>query len=103
MQFTVYLNANKASGGDVPYLLDVQNDLIASFKSRVVVPLVSPSKVQFAVSRLMPIFEIEGASWVMDTTLMAGISSKLIGKKVADLSHERSRIIAALDVLISGI
>lgn len=103
MQFTVYLNANKASVGDVPYLLDIQNDLIDAFKTRVVVPLVSPSKVQVAVSRLMPIFEIEGTSLVMDTTLMAGISSRLIGKKVADLSHERSRINAALDVLISGI
>lgn len=103
MQFTVYLNANKASVGDVPYLLDIQNDLIDALKTRVVVPLVSPSKVQVAVSRLMPIFEIEGTSLVMDTTLMAGISSRLIGKKVADLSHERSRIIAALDVLISGI
>lgn len=103
MQFAVYRNANKAGARAVPYLLDIQNDLIDSLKTRVVVPLVSPSKVESAVSRLMPIFEIEGLPWVMDTALLAGVSTKSIGKRVTSLSDDRIRIIAALDVLISGI
>jgi toxin CcdB len=103
MQFTVYLNANPHSRKHVPYLLDVQSDLIGEMGTRVVVPLISPDRAEVAATRLMPTLQVEGQPWVMDTPLVAGIPFKALGKPVADLSSKRVVIMAALDLLISGI
>ncbi|MBS0199719.1 MAG: CcdB family protein [Proteobacteria bacterium] len=100
MQFTVYRNVGNKR---VPFLLDVQSDLIDGLKTRVVVPLIAASHVQVTASRLMPILEVAGEQWVMDTTLLAGVPRSILGKPVADLSHQRAAIMSALDMLISGI
>lgn len=103
MQFTVYANADPRSRLRVPYLLDVQSDLIGAMGSRVVVPLIPPDLAGVAATRLMPTLWVEGQPWVLDTPLLAGIPYKALGRPVADLSSERATIMAALDLLISGI
>ena len=98
-QFDVYVNTNKATVAFFPYLLDVQNDLLGSLKTRVVVPLglgITPIK------HLNPIFEIEGKNVVMSTADMAGISLNSCGKKVLSLESKRNEIIDALDFLVNG-
>ena len=52
---------------------------------------------------LTPRFEIEGEPYVMMTPQMAGIASKQLGPMVADLTARRDEIIAALDLLITGV
>ncbi|MCY1181244.1 CcdB protein [compost metagenome] len=51
----------------------------------------------------MPVFEVEGTPVVMLTPQLAGVSRKVLGKQVADLSAMRNEIIAALDLLITWI
>ena len=102
MQFTIY--RNKGNARAYPYLLDVQSDLIAQLGTRVVVPLYTKSAMQGKVlSTLMPIFEIENKKYVMVTPQLAGIAKKQLGAQIADLSAQRDEIIAALDLLITGI
>ena len=103
MQFTAYQNADTATRKRVPYLLSVQSDLIGEMNSCVVVPLIAPERAEVAASRLMPTLHVDGKPWVMDTLLLAGIPRRALGKPVADLSSERAAIMAALDLLISGI
>jgi toxin CcdB len=38
-QFTVYRNKNPQTRSTVPFLLDIQNDLLDDLETRVVVPL----------------------------------------------------------------
>ena len=103
-QFAVYLNANPATRSTVPYLLDVQSDLIAELSTRVVVPLYDAEVMKGKVLKtLMPVFEVEGNPVVMLTPQLAGAPRKVLGKQVADLSAMRNEIIAALDLLITGI
>jgi len=52
---------------------------------------------------LIPLFEIEGKPHVMVTPQLAGVAKKQLGTQVADLSAQRTEIIAALDLLITGI
>jgi len=52
---------------------------------------------------LTPVFEIDGKQYAMLTPQIAGIAKKHMGAKVANLSPHRDEIIAALDLLISGI
>ena len=86
------------------FFLDVQSDLIAELGTRVVIPLYTNSAMQGQVlSTLMPTFEIENQQYVMVTPQLAGIAKKHLGAQVADLSAQRDEIIAALDLLITGI
>ena len=39
-QFDVYKNENELTNQKVPYLLDIQNDILDSINTRVVIPLV---------------------------------------------------------------
>ncbi|MCD9006757.1 CcdB family protein [Luteimonas sp. XNQY3] len=102
-QFFAYANADAVSRKLVPYFLDVQSDLIETIGSRVVVPLVTVERAGGVIERLMPCLAVGEKRLVMDTAQIMGIPMRMLGKQVADLSHERHAILAALDLLISGI
>lgn len=103
-QFAIYRNPNPATRSSVPLLLDVQSDLIAELATRVVVPLYTAAAMKGSVLKtLTPTFVIDGKTYVMVTPQLAGISRKQLGTQVATISDRRDEIIAALDMLITGI
>ncbi len=103
-QFAVYENTNTATKASIPLLLDVQSDLLEELGTRVVVPLYSSDSVPNRRLRtLTPLFEIEGEQYVMMTPQLAGIQRNMLGPTVASLSSRRDEVIAALDLLITGI
>jgi toxin CcdB len=103
-QFSVYLNRNSETQAHTPLLLDVQNDLIADLTTRVVIPLrLVASMNGKVIQTLMPLCEIKNNIYVVMTPQLAGISVKQLGAKVADLTQRREDIIAALDLLVTGI
>ena len=103
-QFDVYRNANPASRARISYLLDVQSDLLVSLATRVVVPLCKPGILKGRLAeRLNPVFEVEGREVAMLTPELAGVSAKALGEAIGNLSSQRGAIIAALDLLITGI
>ena len=103
-QFDVYRNPNPASRTRIPFLLDVQTDLLDSLETRVVVPLCRPDALKGKLAdRLNPVLVVEGRKLAMLTPQLAGVSGKLFGVPVVNLAAERNAIIAALDLLITGI
>jgi toxin CcdB len=103
-QFDVYRNPNPATRSRVPYLLDVQAELLASLATRIVVPLARPDAVGGKpAERLNPQFELEGRRLVMLTPELAGVPRRALGERVANLAPERGAIIAALDLALTGI
>lgn len=103
-QFRVYENINPATSASLPLLLNVQSNLVRDLNTRVVVPLAPAAEMQAQrLKFLTPLFEIEGEQYLMLTPQMAGIPTRLLGPVVADLSIQRDEIIAAVDLLITGI
>lgn len=102
-QFDVYLNPNPATRKAIPYLLDVQADLLDTLATRVVVPLVLAEEMGLAARSLNPKFRIKNTALVMSTAELAGISSRALGDKVTSLKNKRDEIIAALDLLFTRI
>lgn len=103
-QFGVHRNPNPQSKARVPFLLDVQSDLLADLATRTVVPLCpAPAMKGKLVKTLMPTFQIDGKPYAMLTPQLAGIEKKQIGTEVADLSAHRNEIVVALDLLLTGI
>ena len=102
-QFDVYLNPNTDTRKSIPYLLDVQADLLDTLATRVVVPLILAEEMGLAAKYLNPQFKIKGVAVVMSTAELAGIPNRSLGDKVASLKSKRDEIIAALDLLFTGI
>lgn len=102
-QFDVYLNPNPDTRKLIPYLLDVQADLLDSLATRVVAPLILAEEMGLAARYLNPQFKIKGVAVVMSTAELAGIPSRSLGDKVASLKNKRDEIITALDLLFTGI
>lgn len=102
-QFDVYINPNSATRKAVPYLLDVQADLLDTLATRVVVPLILEEEMGLAAKHLNPQFKVKGVAVVMSTAELAGVPNRSLGDKVASLKSKRDEIIAALDLLFTGI
>lgn len=103
-QFMVCRNKNSQTRSAIPFLLDVQNDLLNDLETRVVVPLCPVSAMKGQTLRtLMPVLEIEGERYVMLTPQMAGIPKSELGAPVTSVERYRYEIIAAIDFLLTGI
>ncbi len=98
-QFDVYKNPNKKSNKEIPFLLDIQSDILKDLKTKVVVPLILNTK---AITHLNPIFTIEDEQVMMSTAELASISMDNIGEKVCNIEDKRTNIINAIDFMITG-
>lgn len=85
------------------YVLDVQADLLQSLATAVVVPLLPRAKSPPPMTRLNPVFEIDGAPYVMMTQLLSAVARKELGPRVGSLGGSRRYdVINALDFLLTG-
>ena len=84
------------------YALEVQADLLASFATIVVIPLIPLEKASKPVSRLNPVFRIGGQRYVMQTQAIAAVPRKELGARAGSLTEHHFEIVAALDMLLSG-
>lgn len=101
-QLDVYHNPNEETNQMVPYLLDIQADLLDNLATRVVVPLIAASAVGKAIRHLNPKFQIKDATVYMSTAELAGVPVRTLGEKVDSLKEQRHEIMAALDFLFLG-
>lgn len=104
-QFGVYRNRNEATRRQYPLLLNVQSDLIAETGTRVVVPMLPlvPGRPSPAISDLAPVVDCNGVPHVLVVPLLAAVEATDLGPLESDFAGERATIMAALDLLISGI
>lgn len=77
--------------------------MLEDLATRLVVPLVLGSEFGRPARILNPVYEISGKEVVVSIAEMAGISKKILGRKVASLQEKRSEIINAIDFLVTGI
>ena len=101
-QFDVYTNPNSETKRAIPYLLDVQADLLNNLRTRVVIPLYSVSAMGKAAKYLNPQFSIKRTIVIMSTAELAGVTVNTLGDNVCSLKEHRNEIIAALDFLFTG-
>ncbi len=94
--FDLRTNLHRSSSERVPYLLELQTDLLAGMGTRLVAPLVPAARFGPPASRLNPVLRIGSRNSVMVSALVAGNPAIQLGGRSADL-------FGALDFLVSGI
>lgn len=103
-QFSVYKNKNPRSKATFPLLVDVQADLLDGLETRVVIPLTkAPALGRKPISRLTPPVEVDGEKYLMIAPQLAGIARSELGSVVDSVADQRSVIVGALDLLITGV
>ena len=93
---------NDARTKDVPYLLDVQADLLSHLRTRVVVPLSPLAAFGKPMQRLNPVFEIKGEPHVMATSELVSVDRRMLGTLVGSLDEHHFTIVNAIDFLLQG-
>lgn len=99
-QFDVFKSPH---GGLYPFVLDIQSDLLATLATRVVVPFVSTKKYGKAITRLHPTATIAGVEYVLKFHDLAAVPATVLLRPVDSLAHRRAELIAALDLLFTGV
>jgi toxin CcdB len=100
-QFDVHRNPKR---GAFPLLLDVQADLLSSLATRVVVPMTKLDRRSAKpISRLNPTASVDGVTYALVFQELAAIPKAALGERVTSLMGRRVELIAALDLLLTGI
>jgi toxin CcdB len=102
-QYDIYLNPHPGSRASVPYVVDVQCDLIDQLPTRLVMPL---SRIGATLPRLpvglCPTVEVEGEQLSLMAHQAAAVPARMLRKPLATISHRASDVIAAFDAILSG-
>lgn len=101
--YQVYENPNLDTKGAIPFLLDVQSELLSTLGTRLVVPLYQEGAVGVRpLSRLTPVVGFEGRIFVAMVPEMAGVPKRALGRIRGDLGAFRSAMLQAIDLLLTG-
>lgn len=102
-RFDVYRNPTRGAA-DVPWLLDVQADLLGDLGTRVVIPLRRAERFPDArpPAELMPVVEVEGSRYVVETPKLAAVPARALKMPVCSLTDRGADITGALDFLFQG-
>jgi toxin CcdB len=100
-QFDLFRHARNKQ---YPFLLDLQADLLRDMATRVVAPLTAVKRLHGKpISRLNPIVEVEGTAYAIPFQELAAIPVSALGAAAGSLRARRDELIAALDLLFTGI
>jgi toxin CcdB len=103
VQFAVHKNRNARTKVDVPFLLDVQADVLSILATRVVVPLYRlEASGPKPMARLTPVVRFQEKTLVAMVPELAGVARAALGPAVGDLAGSRTEIIQAMDLLLTG-
>ncbi|MBF0587730.1 MAG: CcdB family protein [Magnetococcales bacterium] len=93
----------KKRGKPEIFLVDIQSDLLDDMNTRVVIPIRPLDPGQKPIRILQPTIEWALGTYYFSTSEMAAISTAELKLKMGNLSEMRSEIIAAIDLLFTGI
>lgn len=87
---------------DKPFVICIQHHFLNHLNSRVVAPLVTKRAVHDE-TRLYPALPVRRQILYFDPTDLISLPARLLRKPMANLESERYRIMAALDLVLTGI
>ena len=98
----VFRNPDSTTASVIPYVVDVQSELLAGLPTHVVIPLAYPDAIETPILRLNPKVGVGDTALLALTQDMASVSNRLLKSPVTNLSPQRDEILAALDFLFTG-
>jgi toxin CcdB len=101
-RFDAYANPDASERKHTPYFVDVQNEFIDAFSTRVVIPLRKESAFGPRARNLNPLLIVAGDKVVLDTAAIGAVPLAELRKRVANLKADRALVQEALDTLFGA-
>ncbi|HEX2592766.1 MAG TPA: CcdB family protein [Rhizomicrobium sp.] len=101
-QFDVFHNPLRGGRDQRPYVITIQHLFLRDLPTCVIVPLVVPEALHIQ-PRLNPALDVNGRKLHLSPTEPFALSTRLLSKPIANLAADRDRIVAALDMVFTGI
>jgi toxin CcdB len=97
-RFDIYANPGK-NQKNIPYLVDVQSNVISGLASRIVIPLRTLSSFSGInlPADLFPLIDVNGTSCILDTPQLGAIPLRELKAKVGSAKAQQAAIQVALD------
>ncbi|HID08306.1 MAG TPA: plasmid maintenance protein CcdB [Armatimonadetes bacterium] len=97
VQFDFYVNTDKDTNKAYPYFIEIQNTLLDTLNSRVVIPLTPVRKSgKDYPDNLCPVVIVKNKQLALLTHQLTSVSVGMLKKKEASLASIRDDIVAAL-------
>ncbi|WP_198115869.1 CcdB family protein [Massilia rhizosphaerae] len=102
-RFDIYENPGK-NKANIPYLIEVQSNVISGLATRVVIPLrhLAGFSNLTVPSDLFPLIAIDGKDYLLDTPQLGAIPSGELKVKIGSAQDYRFEIQGALDRLFGS-
>ena len=101
-QFDIYPNPDANTQQQIPYLLDIQAELLSHLTTRVVAPLYQKGNITNLLQKLNPTLTMNDDIFVLSVGELAAVPQAYLGTPIANAYYARESIIAAIDLLITG-
>lgn len=103
-QFDVYRNPSIAARAVIPYVVNIQSDLLDSLPTRLTIPLGAASAhVNSGPKTLCPMVEFGDQELGVLAHLTVAFRTRDLGKKVGSLDSQSALLVRALDAVLSGV
>ena len=103
-QFDLYVNTDKDTNKTYPYFVDIQNGLLDTLNSRVVIPLTPlNSSDKSYPENLCPTVKVKNKKFALLTHQLTSVSVSFLKKNEGSLASIRDDTVFAIAFLVSGI
>ena len=102
-QFDVYANPSESVAHGIPYVVVVQSDLLDALTTRMTMPLATVEFADKSPDKLCPIVMVKGQPHRALAHYTAPLPTRSLRQIVGNVSAHASELVAAMDVVISGI
>lgn len=101
-QFDVFQNPIASARGEQPFVVCIQHRNLDYLSTRLIAPLAN-AKIVREQSRLNPAVEVRGKTLYLLPQNLLALPARLFREAVVNLEPDRDRIIAALDLVLTGV
>lgn len=102
-QFDVYTNPSESADKGIPYVVVMQSDLLDALATRLVVPLATMAFADKVPEKLCPLVTVNGQKLRALAQYAAPLPARSLRQVVGNLSPQSHLLIAAMDVVLSGV
>jgi toxin CcdB len=102
-QFDVYANPSESAAHGIPYVVVVQSDLLDALATRMTIPLASVEFADKSPDKLCPVVTVNGQRLRALAHYTAPLPTRSLRQIVGNVAVNASELVAAMDVVVSGV
>jgi toxin CcdB len=102
-QFDVYANPSESAAHGIPYVVVVQSDLLDALATRMTIPLATVEFADKSPDKLCPIVTVNGQRLRALAHYAAPLPTRSLRQLVGNAAAYASELVAAMDVVVSGV